>query len=73
GFVVAAGFHADRVDDRVRSPAAGHVDQQARSVPGLMRTGSHLQARFTGQAGKEFNERPSPYQAAGARRPAVRS
>jgi short-subunit dehydrogenase len=23
-------------------------------VPGLMRTGSHLQARFTGQAGKEF-------------------
>ena len=23
-------------------------------MPGLMRTGSHLQARFTGQAGKEF-------------------
>jgi hypothetical protein len=23
-------------------------------VPGLMRTGSHLQAHFTGQAGKEF-------------------
>jgi NAD(P)-dependent dehydrogenase (short-subunit alcohol dehydrogenase family) len=23
-------------------------------IPGLMRTGSHLQARFTGQAGKEF-------------------
>ena len=23
-------------------------------VPGLMRTGSHLQARFSGQAGKEF-------------------
>src|ERR1700689_3738240 len=23
-------------------------------VPGLMRTGSHVQARFTGQAGKEY-------------------
>ena len=23
-------------------------------VPGLMRTGSHLNARFTGRAGKEF-------------------
>jgi hypothetical protein len=41
-----------------RSPAAvGASSQAARLatvVPGLMRTGSHLQARFTGQAGKEF-------------------
>jgi hypothetical protein len=55
-------------------------------VPGLMRTGSHLQARFTGQAGKafdrltalgraaaaRFNERPRPLPGAGSRPAIVR-
>jgi len=48
-------LHADRVDDRVRAPAAGHLDQQAGGVIGLVQVDG-LDAE-PGRGGPPFGHR----------------
>lgn len=49
-----AKFAAVGFSDGLRAELGASPVTVTTVVPGLMRTGSHVQARFTGQAGKEF-------------------